>query len=67
MQTTKEAGQLMECACGMTGFGVETTEDRFQFDPRTFLITSKDNKNDAHECRFFRARDGKPPTRECLA
>ena len=66
MQTTKETGQFMQCACGMSGFGTETSNTG-TFRDRTFEITSKDNSNEKHSCRFMWREEDRRSTRECLA
>ena len=64
MQTAKETGQMMQCPCGMVGFGVEPTRAA-TFRDRTFVVTSKDRDDEQHTARFTWTEDNRRSVGTC--
>lgn len=65
MQTQKDTGQFMQCACGMQGFGVEPVKSG-TFRHRTFHVTSKDRSEDVHRVVFQWRKEDQSSTGECF-
>lgn len=65
METQKHTGQMMQCPCGMVGFGVEPSKPS-TFRDRTFVVTSKDRSDDVHTAHLTWTEDDRMSVGTCL-